>query len=724
MVVVGGDLFLRPGSDITGSAIAIGGGVYRSFLGTVGGTSRAFATTATSSPRVRRTLRARRIRDASADRAEHLPARRSAGLHAAGVRSRERPRRCPSAPRDARQSRRRDRAVGRRTAAGWACSIPASRSRVLPERPAPHRSGRRRGAPARTTAGSTRTCQLRRDARLRQRHAKLLSRRRRNGASHRTRRDGTTFEVEPFVGGRYEKVQPDHGRRATSCSVAGRDDRSSTWRGPIRSSSAARSARRSPVRGSRTRAGQVRARLEAEGERSFETPDRHVVVHAAHARRRDRASRPSGCSACASMRTACATAGDTTPRARYAYLGRSGTLPLLELLEQGGDQLAVRRQPLRDPDRARSCCRCVGSPTVYAPACAWAPPACGRCRSWSSSSASGVGSQMLRADSMADVRRASAARSSAPASRCHRSDGSSELPRELDAVALSRDARRILTGVKVASGARLCARSASPRPSAPHVKTLAVIPARLGATRLPRKPLRLLGGVPLVVRVLERVVALRRRRPLHRRHRQRRDRRRASSRPVARPSSPTARTRAGPTASPRSRARADCRGFDAILNVQGDEPFVAAAAVRGALAQVADARLRARHRRRARRAATCCAARRGQGRRCRRRRARCIFRARRFRSCATTPTPPMRDARVLQHVGVYAYTPDALARWVALPVASARADRAAGAAAPPRARHAHGRRRSPTDAARGGIDTEEDLALANREWATFTTTES
>ena len=32
------------------------------------------------------------------------------------------------------------------------------------------------------------------------------------------------------------------------------------------------------------------------------------------------------------------------------------------------------------------------------------------------------------------------------------------------------------------------------------MSTLAVIPARLGATRLPRKPLRLLGGVPLVIR--------------------------------------------------------------------------------------------------------------------------------------------------------------------------------------------------------------------------------
>lgn len=34
-----------------------------------------------------------------------------------------------------------------------------------------------------------------------------------------------------------------------------------------------------------------------------------------------------------------ATAGDRVPRARYAYLGGSGTLPVLELLEQGGDEL-------------------------------------------------------------------------------------------------------------------------------------------------------------------------------------------------------------------------------------------------------------------------------------------------------------------------------------------------------------------------------------------------
>ena len=40
------------------------------------------------------------------------------------------------------------------------------------------------------------------------------------------------------------------------------------------------------------------------------------------------------------------------------------------------------------------------------------------------------------------------------------------------------------------------------------MSVLAVIPARLGATRLPRKPLRELGGLPLVVRVYERVISL------------------------------------------------------------------------------------------------------------------------------------------------------------------------------------------------------------------------
>ncbi|MGH7586647.1 MAG: cytidylyltransferase domain-containing protein, partial [Gemmatimonadales bacterium] len=35
------------------------------------------------------------------------------------------------------------------------------------------------------------------------------------------------------------------------------------------------------------------------------------------------------------------------------------------------------------------------------------------------------------------------------------------------------------------------------------MRVLGIIPARLGSTRLPNKPLQLLAGTPLVVRVLE-----------------------------------------------------------------------------------------------------------------------------------------------------------------------------------------------------------------------------
>ena len=117
------------------------------------------------------------------------------------------------------------------------------------------------------------------------------------------------------------------------------------------------------------------------------------------------------------------------------------------------------------------------------------------------------------------------------------------------------------------------------------MKTLAVIPARLGATRLPRKPLRLIAGVPVIVRVMERVAALRV----------------ADRIVVATDSAEIASaveeaggiaelTRADhPSGTDRVAeiaARAEHAEFDVILNVQGDEPYVSGAAVRGALGMV------------------------------------------------------------------------------------------------------------------------------------------
>jgi 3-deoxy-manno-octulosonate cytidylyltransferase (CMP-KDO synthetase) len=253
------------------------------------------------------------------------------------------------------------------------------------------------------------------------------------------------------------------------------------------------------------------------------------------------------------------------------------------------------------------------------------------------------------------------------------------------------------------------------------VKTLAVIPARLGATRLPRKPLRLLAGVPLVVRVLERVIALRvaDRCVVATDSREIADEiERAGGTAVltdaAHPSGTdrVAEVAAGPAG----------RGFDAIVNVQGDEPFVSAAAVRGALAQVAargfalgTAALRARpdvlHRPDVVKVVTA-----DDG-------AALYFSRAPIPCLRDAADAAERDARVLHHVGVYAYTPDALARWVALPVHPLERIERLEQLRP----LANGLRMGVAitdDTARSGIDTEEDLELANSQWATFTTTES
>src|SRR3712207_6133290 len=118
------------------------------------------------------------------------------------------------------------------------------------------------------------------------------------------------------------------------------------------------------------------------------------------------------------------------------------------------------------------------------------------------------------------------------------------------------------------------------------MRTLAVIPARLGATRLPRKPLRLLAGLPLVVRVWQRV---------HRLGVAERCVIATESEEVARaardagaevaltdPNHPSGTDRVAEVA-----GRREYRDYDAILNVQGDEPFVPSAALRGAADVVA-----------------------------------------------------------------------------------------------------------------------------------------
>ncbi len=253
------------------------------------------------------------------------------------------------------------------------------------------------------------------------------------------------------------------------------------------------------------------------------------------------------------------------------------------------------------------------------------------------------------------------------------------------------------------------------------MRTLAVIPARLGATRLPRKPLRILAGVPLIIRVLERVTALR----VADRVVVATDSEDIAERVCAAGGEAMLTSASHPSGTDRiAEVVRDARfaAFDAVLNVQGDEPFVSAAAVRAALELVTSGRFPL---------GTCAV------------RAAAAVLARPDVVKVVTaddgaamyfsraPIPFRRDvsdrseqdARVLQHVGVYAYTRDALARWVSLPTHPyERLERleqlrplAAGI------RMGVG---VVSGTVRGGIDTEADLERANNEWTTFTGIES
>jgi 3-deoxy-manno-octulosonate cytidylyltransferase (CMP-KDO synthetase) len=253
------------------------------------------------------------------------------------------------------------------------------------------------------------------------------------------------------------------------------------------------------------------------------------------------------------------------------------------------------------------------------------------------------------------------------------------------------------------------------------VRTLVVIPARLGATRLPRKPLRLLAGVPIVIRVLERVVALRvaERVVVATDSDEIVDRVRQAGGDAVLTSDehPSGTDRVAEVA-----ARPEFGGFEAIVNVQGDEPFVSSAAVRGALLQVAErgfplgtaATYAAPDVLDRPDAVKVVAADDG---------------AAMYFSRAAIPflREPLdaaeRDARVLHHVGVYAYTLDALERWVSLPPHPLerieRLEQLRPLAAGVRMGVA-----VVNGPLRGGIDTEADLEQANREWTTFTPSES
>jgi 3-deoxy-manno-octulosonate cytidylyltransferase (CMP-KDO synthetase) len=109
-----------------------------------------------------------------------------------------------------------------------------------------------------------------------------------------------------------------------------------------------------------------------------------------------------------------------------------------------------------------------------------------------------------------------------------------------------------------------------------------VVPARLGAERLPGKPLRLLGGQPLIAQVAlnarrsgvadEVVVAT-----------DAPEVAAAAERAGVRAVLTEARHESGTSRVAEVAARAEYGGFAIVVNVQGDEPFLPAAAIAGAV---------------------------------------------------------------------------------------------------------------------------------------------
>jgi 3-deoxy-manno-octulosonate cytidylyltransferase (CMP-KDO synthetase) len=232
------------------------------------------------------------------------------------------------------------------------------------------------------------------------------------------------------------------------------------------------------------------------------------------------------------------------------------------------------------------------------------------------------------------------------------------------------------------------------------VPLLGVIPARLGSSRLPEKPLRTLAGDPLILWVVRRVAEFG-----------------LCDRLLVATDAPAIAdivARAGFEATLTSdrhgsgteriaevASRPAMRGYDVVLNVQGDEPFVARAALAGAVEMVrggfplgtAAAPLDPRHA--------------GDPSKVKVQ----VDATGRALAFSRGPIAAAPGCAVLQHVGVYAYTPAALAQWVAWPAVAAESTERLEQLRPMEHGMAIGVARL-ADAAEPGIDTPQDLVRA------------
>jgi 3-deoxy-manno-octulosonate cytidylyltransferase (CMP-KDO synthetase) len=245
------------------------------------------------------------------------------------------------------------------------------------------------------------------------------------------------------------------------------------------------------------------------------------------------------------------------------------------------------------------------------------------------------------------------------------------------------------------------------------MRVLGVIPARLGSTRLPNKPLQQLAGEPLITRVVQRVLE----------HGLTDELIVATDSQLVAEVAQQAGVRAILTSSGHQTgtdrvaevaARREFQGFDTVVNIQGDEPFLPREALSGALARTeqgddvgtAAAPLDPRLASDPSRVKVVTDA-----------RGRALYFSR-------SAIPFRRDGEASgddiywQHLGIYAFTRAALARWVTLPPSAAeQAERLEQL----RALHdgmtiGVALLREP---ALPGVDTVDDLRRAEAHWHTF-----
>ena len=395
VVVIGGDLFLRPGVNVDGRAVAIGGAVYQTMLGHVDGSVRSFrddsyAISATP----------RRIELTYTGRRPDAPPL----LQGAGVQGLLLP--------------SYDRVDGLSLPVGALVTLGQRVVEIQPTityrsrlgtidpgvivRVAPERAVRFEADVGRSTRTN--------DAwiypnLLNSALALALGNDTRNyfRATGGTARliahvESPTLVLEPFVGGRYEEIRPITAA-GNVYSFSGRSSLEHMARpnplvepGIVTSALAGASLeyQSDPVngrlrgeieRGFRAPAGtSAFTQLTLDGRIAFPTFGQQRLRVDAHA---------------------VTTSGGAVPMARWAYLGRSGTLPLLELLEQGGDELLFVDSRYEIPITAIVVQK-VGSPTLFVRHLMGATGV-GSLPSLEQEIGVGVGLSVLRADVTFDV---------------------------------------------------------------------------------------------------------------------------------------------------------------------------------------------------------------------------------------------------------------------------------------------------------------------------------